>query len=670
MTNPTQTFREKLTPWMQYFNSLFKPDLKYDKDQIRQEIAHTRNKTVFFFHSLVAFSATIQMITGSLSIQSGIALISATIIILSTLMLSWALHPEIFKIVHNITLCLGTLSVALQSDTTVHRTWIGVQIYPTLILCCSGSIYHFFFHILVQMIYLNTVYQERMIKTVTYMSPEDFTRSLTGASNAMCFINILVVLCLQISLQKAYDRISVAEQRKDEFERQKTFLLGFSHELRNLLNSLLGNIKLLKLESIPEWSKEYVKTADLCGELLLQLVNNILDTGKAEIGDLEVNVASDNLYQTVERAWNICSELIRRKDLIGRMKIQKNLPRTMKIDNYRLIQVFLNLIGNAVKFTDKGSINLAIDWQDNVSEIKDDHFKPHPYDDDELTEGVFHKNQKLSVLDSGSIILNTFNSRIDQSKLRPNTGRNKGLLRITVTDTGCGIDKNDLDHLFQKFTQVNSDLSRRKLGTGLGLFITKQLCEKMDGKIKVFSKKGEGSCFMVCMIVQPVMESLSHIAEADQAFENEVPQNLKALVVDDEFFSSHIIQSFLKHLKIEIVESAGNGLLGYKKFVECTTRQNRPHIITLDLEMPVLDGKKAAELIRDYETREKIDPCLLIIVSGNCSQSEVSECLDVKGRIRANAFVKKPANLEQLSLIISSHFSQKNIDLVSRNCII
>ena len=146
-----------------------------------------------------------------------------------------------------------------------------------------------------------------MLKSVTSMSPEAFTASLTKVSHTMCFLNIAVVVCLQVSLQKAYDRISIAEQKRDEFERQKTFLLGFSHELRNLLNSLLGNIKLANMEPLPPKAKDFIKTADLFGEMLLQLVNNILDTGKAEIGDLEINPAPTNIYQTLERVWKSLS---------------------------------------------------------------------------------------------------------------------------------------------------------------------------------------------------------------------------------------------------------------------------------------------------------------------------------------------------------------------------
>ena len=654
----TQNFLKRLDRPAKYINSLFKPNIKFKKNKLHQEIAHTRNKAVFALNLVIALIACIQMIAGIKPVKNGLLVLLTAVIILVVLTFSWLLHPEVFKIAQSIILALGTLSVAHQNLGGIHRAWIGVQIYPTMILWCSGSAYHYLIHAAIQITYLNTIYQDLMINSVTYASPEDFTRSLTQVSNTMCCVNIAIVMCLQISLQKAYDRIAVAEQKSIEFERQKTFLLGFSHELRNLMNSLLGNIKLLKLETLTEKSKDILKTADLCGELLLHLVNNILDTGKAEIGDLEINPTPNNIYQTVERAWSICSELIRRKSLTGKIKIAKNIPHVLNIDRYRLTQILLNLVGNAVKFTDQGSIDISMEWIEDAAQVEEKHFKPYPFDDeDEFSEGVFQKNQKLSIFDENSLLLSTLHNKIDHSALRPNRSRNRGLLKITVTDTGCGIAKSDMETLFCKFTQVNSDASRRKLGTGLGLFITKQLCKKMQGKIKIFSKEREGSCFTVCLPVEPVTDNTVHILEEPNKRAICIPDNLKAFVIDDEGFSSHVLQSFLSHLKVEVLEPAVNGLLGYNRYVELIKRKMKPHIITLDLEMPVLDGKKAAELIREYEIKERVDPCLLIVVSGNCSESEISECLDVQGKIRANAFVKKPASLEELSGIILRHFA-------------
>ena len=342
------------------------------------------------------------------------------------------------------------------------------------------------------------------------------------------------------------------------------------------------------------------------------------------------------------------------------MRVQKNIPQNLSIDHYRLTQMFLNLVGNAIKFTDRGTVDISVEWKNDVAAINEEHFNPHPFDDeDELSEGLFQKNQRMSIFDKDSMVLSTLNNKIDCPVMRSTSNCNLGMLKITVTDSGRGIATKHIETLFEKFNQINSDISRRRLGTGLGLFITRQVCEKMEGKIRVFSKEGDGSCFMVCILVQVVLDNVAAIPEVILQKEHSIPQGLKALVVDDESFSLHILQNFLSHLNIEVLDSAVNGLLGYNKYVDWITRRNAPHIITLDLEMPVLDGKKTAEMIRDYEDKEKLEACLLIVVSGNCSESEISECLDVKGKIRANAFVKKPASLDRLSQSISHHFRQK-----------
>ena len=658
MKNLYQNFINYFSPLINYLRSFLQPSKTFVKGKFNQEIAYNRNKGVCIFYSIIIITTIMQMMTGSVRLYNGIVSITVSALIIISMSFSWIVHPEILKVIYNLIMTAGPMILASQNDAGAHRAWIGVQIYPVVALWCTGSLYHFFLNAIVQLIFLNTIYQGRMVNSVTYMSPEAFIRLLTEASNTMCFMNVIIVLCLQITLQKANNRVLIAEKKKDEFERQKIFLLGFSHELRNLLNSVIGNIKLANLETVQPKVKDFLKTADLCGELLIHLVNNILDTGKVEIGDLEINPASNSIYSTLGKTWNICSELIRRKNLDGRIRIQRDIPQTVMIDHHRLTQVFLNLVGNAVKFTDHGMIDISIEWHNDVSRIDKSHFKPHPFDEDD-EEGVFQKNQTVSIVNQKFILLNLSNNDVNHSMLHANPSDDVGLLKIMVNDSGCGLTQKDINLIFQKFAQVNSDVSKRKLGTGLGLFITKQLVEKMDGEIRVYSKQGNGTCFIICMLIQPVLDNINQVSEAVNLREIDSSQNLKALVIDDEHFSLNILQHFLVRLNIEVVGSGNNGLMGYRKYVNLVTDDNQPNIITLDLEMPVLDGKKAAELIREFERKEKIEPCLLIIVSGNCSESEISECLNVDGKIRANAFLKKPASVEQLSQIITRHFGSE-----------
>ena len=186
------------------------------------------------------------------------------------------------------------------------------------------------------------------------------------------------------------------------------------------------------------------------------------------------------------------------------------------------------------------------------------------------------------------------------------------------------------------------------------MFITKKICEKMHGQIKAFSRENYGSCFVICIPVETAFltNSMQVIEQADV----EPVQNfssLKAMVVDDDSLSLIVLKTFLAKLDITVGTVAQNGLEGVKKYSELIDELRIPDIVTMDLEMPVMDGKKAAEKIRELERVKHTKPCLLIVVSGNCSKSEIAECMDPDGKIRADVFLKKPVRIEDLTQAIS-----------------
>jgi signal transduction histidine kinase/CheY-like chemotaxis protein len=493
------------------------------------------------------------------------------------------------------------------------------------------------------------------------MSSEAFALSLTKAATSTALINMIGILCIHLCIRSAFNKASEAEKKKQEFKRQKTFLLGFSHELRNLINSLMGNVKLASFEDISEKAKDFLRNADVCGELLIHLVNNILDTGKVEIGDLEINPIPVDIYDTLERIWSVCSELIKRKNLNGTMRIHKDLPKVVKIDHYRLTQIFLNLIGNATKFTENGSIDVTVEWISNTEKVNAECFEPRPFDDDdELSEGIFEKCKSFSVLDENFLVLTTSHKKNNRNLLIPIQSTNRGILKVVVNDTGCGISKENVTKLFQKFTQVTSDLSKRKLGTGLGLFITKELCERMNGEIRVFSKENKGSCFMFCLPVDPIIEEVRSPLKGSNRVEVRAQRRLKAMVVDDIPFCHTVLKNYFQLLDIDVSGIAENGLEAYRKYVDYANKKEYLHIVTMDLDMPVMNGKKSAEKIREFEAEKGIENCFMVIVSANCTESEIKECLDINGKMKANAFLKKPVNISELSRIISEQFKQES----------
>jgi signal transduction histidine kinase/CheY-like chemotaxis protein len=467
------------------------------------------------------------------------------------------------------------------------------------------------------------------------------------------FTNSLFVLTMASALQKAYWDINVTEAKKNELERQKTFLLGFSHELRNLINSITITIQLCLLEEIPLKVKDLLQSSQVCGELLSHLVNNILDTGKAEIGELEVNPSANNVFDLLEKIWGVLSQLIMNQKLYGRMQINKNVPRYLQIDNHRLTQIMLNLVGNAIKFTEKGSVSVEISWIEGKDKADDKVFSPIPFDEED--EGIFEKAQKLSRLTEDSIVMDAHcKTKIKYVGRREHQLHSeKGILKITVSDTGCGIGPDQIPQLFNKFTQVCSSSTKKTLGTGLGLFITKQLIHKMGGEVRVFSKVDRGSAFIACIPAKVVEEP-----QDTTLLENTAPAfnpgltELKVMVVDDSEFNRKILTKCLNKLGVQVQEVAHNGRQAVDKYKEHIQNGKSFDVITMDVDMPVMDGKEATELIREYERLHNLRAALIATISGNVTESEIGECLNKNGSKQADFFFKKPTSIEDLAFII------------------
>jgi len=671
--NPYSSFLKQLaTSTLSHLDRMSEPNVKYFSDKTKRAAEKSRNKFVLVFHVFAILIIFLFILMGKIPSLQGFFTIGSICFVFVSLRLSCIYHPYIFKVYYNIYGALYGPLLVHTHEAGIFRGWIGIQSYPIFILFCTGDTWQFLIQSAIQITYLNTIYQPLMMKAVTFQSPEGFLRHLTASSTSLFLLVVVIVFCSHLSLQNAYEKISDVEKKNEEVERQKTFLLGFSHELRNLINSLMGNVKLASLEDLSKKAIDFLQNADLCGELLLHLVNNILDTGKVEVGDLEINPTPCNIYDNMERIWGICSELIRRKNLKGKMTISKKLPKMLTLDHYRLTQIFLNLVGNAVKFTERGFIDTSIEWISNQEKVENQCFEPHPFEQEsDTSEGLFEKNKQFSIFSKSFYTITSSNTKITEI---PNEYGNydtqKGILKVSIYDTGCGINQSGAARLFQKFTQVSDDSSKRKLGTGLGLFITKELCERMGGEIKVFTQEGKGSCFIFCLPVTPASER-EHQPEQDlspiRPVSGSVPKKLRAMVVDDEHFSHNIIKNFLNRMNIDMLEGAFDGLNAYKKYVDYVEQEEAPQIVTMDLTMPIMDGKKAAQKIREFEVQRKIKPCTLIVISGNCSESEIAECINPLGAIRANAFLKKPANIEELMRVIARHCKGKFTMPLQRN---
>ena len=485
------------------------------------------------------------------------------------------------------------------------------------------------------------------------------TMDLEFVSGRIVNTNLLIMVAFILffsfiirGMNKNTKDLAYAHKKTEELlDQQKTFIFSFSHELRNPLNSLLGNLQLILMSNISDQTRTMVKTSQICAELLLQLVNNILDIGKCEIGKLEVNLSPVEVHELFQRIWTVSSQLIANKKLRSHIKIERKVPLTLMLDSHRLNQMLMNLIGNAIKFTDTGSVSVTVQWLVRSS-VNDNSFEPIPYDD--MDEGIFEKEENLYMLSMGSgdysqqsdkyLMLSQKSYGTFRDHAEHLEQRSEGILKIIVKDTGVGMDQVALGKLFKKFSQVSNDINKRQVGTGLGLYITKEICKKMGGDVRAYSKPNTGSTFIVCIPMTSVVNNSCSPLERGQTrritglHENK----LNAIVADDSLLNVNIISDFFKKVSITVVKTADNGLDAFNKYKESIETGVVIDIVTLDIDMPKMDGKVACEKIREYERQKGIAPTTVMLISGNYDEEQVKECLDSNGLRRADCFLRKP----------------------------
>ena len=567
-----------LTRLNSLINKLYRPNPKYTPNQVDQELDLIRHKGILLIHAICFWVFILDIFVNGSPVIGCLFRASLCPLVAFLLYISCQHHPQIFKVLYNILVCgvYGPLMMR-SGEGGIHAAWEMSSVLPAFVFVFLGSFKHFLFQAVLQLIFVNTIFTPELKDVAMELPSENFTAALKQAHNSVLVTHSIIVLLMDYIMNQATKRVLITEKRTKEVETQKTFLYSFSHELRNLINSLSGNVKLAAMDdNISERVKELLSNAETCGEMLQYLVNNILDTGKEEVGELEVDLKPTKIYGSLEKIWGICSELIKKKDLQGKMKIQKDLPRTLLTDHYRLAQIFINIIGNAIKFTEKGGVNLSVEWMKDCQEVTDKCFEPYPFnEEDDQDEGLFEKFQDFSLLSDEFVVLDTYH-RKKLKKYKNLTNRaNKGVLKVAITDTGCGMTKEQSSQLFKKFTQVTSDASKRKLGTGLGLFIIKQLCNRMNGDVRVFSQKDKGSCFVFCLPVNTVQEEAQNPNNMEPLRNVINQKKLTAMMFDKSAFDSLILTSYFQKLEVEVLARLDNENEAYDKYIQLTRAGSR-----------------------------------------------------------------------------------------------
>lgn len=336
---------------------------------------------------------------------------------------------------------------------------------------------------------------------------------------------------------------SIENEEKMQIASRKNleFLATVSHEIRNPVNAIVGISDLIKKSHSEKEREEYVdRLVETCGNLL-SLINNIMDYGKLEFGNVKPNFQPTDLCRAMEQHVSGHKAIAEAKGINFIINIDESLPECVLIDQVKFCQVILNLVSNAAKFTKEGSVIIGI----NVEAIAS------------------------------------------------STAR----LRFYVRDTGIGIPQERLHSIFEAFNQGGEEVNLSYGGTGLGLSISKEIVEMLGGELEVKSREGEGSEFAFTLDLEYISESKGQPILNSKNRGKVHDRNLKLLIVDDNKLNVLVLKKHLEHWGFES-KAAYNGLSAVKQIQE-----EEFDLVLMDFHMPHLDGLSATEAIRNLPKR-------------------------------------------------------------------
>ena len=541
----------------------------------------------------------------------------------------------------------GPMSRVL-TEQSIMSSWVTGQLVPIVILLLDQSEPHIVALSLPQLLYLQYLYLDDFEAELLRVGPKEFVRKLVLASMALLSISIFCASLKKFIINRNEFRGKRQRQETENKNRQELFLLSFSHEIRKFSASILENLQAVIKEEIRPHLKEHLKSARATGEMLFHYVNNIAEAGKIGVGEVEINPSTVQICETLKEFWGIFSSLIKKKGLNGALYLSSRVPEKIEVDPDRLSQIIFNLVSNAIKFTEVGSVDIIAEWLDDKTTVQDSCFEPIPFDDD----GIYEKTYSTFKFSNQYSLFTT--DREKTTPPRTNSGRENGILKITVIDTGIGMDADQVKSLFQKFPSFLSNDSRQ-LGTGLGLFTSNEICKNMRGEIRAYSRPKRGSAFVFCLPARIIRDQGGVFGDMTRlSSRNSISTNrIGCLIADDVDFYMSSMSNVLKKLDIDVAASAKNGLEAYEKYKYMCEHNSQPTIVIMDIEMPLCNGKLAAEKIREYELRKNLPKkCILFLVSENPSDSERKECMNPDGDIRANEVLQKPLVAEEIRRVI------------------
>lgn len=583
----------------------------------------------------------------------------------------------------------------------------AVLLYPHFTFSLSSSYkVHLLNAVLCGAMFLYSALKINDMFRVTLTDEQSLQISRLIAAGIICVSFTILVSFIQKAVEMNIWKLAQENHVRSEnltkdvveaMEVKDSFVSMLSHEIRNPLNSLKGSIDYLsQVVKNPEHLK-VLKNAKLSGEILLNLVSNVLDAAKLKSDKMELAYMETDFVEIVKKVFIINSENLSSKELSAEAFIDKNVPKLLWIDPSRSLQILMNLFSNAIKFTRKGGkIRLYISWcpqennsnsllsqikaeeQEELQEISRNRHSNWNQDCDERSHfmskynttifeefNAQEKENRQKNLDrlNTSIVSNCSDQDIQESSWKihwiNNSGpashdnpQKQGFLKVQISDNGCGIAEDQVPKLFGMFEQVTRTARSDHGGTGLGLWICKQLCRKMNGDIAIYSKVGKGTSFVFYVPVNNDRLNNS-ITNWNRVNRDEI----RALVVDDYSVNRYLHKLLLEQEGVRVV-LANNGKEAYEKFI--SKEEDYFNFILTDVQMPEMDGFTSIQLIRKWEQEKNRKKVAVYFVTGEYYNEEdvLSTFLSrggVEDRIRC---LRKPLDGDMIRRVVQTFKSR------------
>lgn len=376
-----------------------------------------------------------------------------------------------------------------------------------------------------------------LIKNGTIINIETNARPIYDLNNEI--IGAITVYRDITALEKyANDLTSARDTAEQSIRIKDVFLANMSHEIRTPLNAILGFTYLLEKEVRDPTGQEYINYIQVAGRNLLDLINDILDVSKIEVGQFQLDEHPTSLRELVGSVSILIGQRAKEKGVSYLQSISENLPDVIITDKLRLTQILLNVCGNAVKFTEKGSVTLSI-------------------------EAVGEEINSVR------------------------------RIRFTVEDTGIGIPENKIEEVFDRFVQASESTTRKFGGTGLGLSIVKSLVHLLEGNLLLESTLNVGSKFTIEFPFTVLKDYDHEVLPAQESFSHMQPANLNLLAAEDNLLNQKLLKALFSRIGLQITV-VNNGQEALDKL-----KTEKFDLILMDIQMPVMDGYTAIKKIRN-----------------------------------------------------------------------